>query len=151
MRHPAVTKALIKLLLSVCVLAALVFSCFSDINGGLKGVLAVFTVVLAFPITLLIGLDASRAIKREAHAGTSVRVLGRLLAFPQAIMGVVLIGFSVTYPVFAIHELVGGSADKAPLFVPAAGLGIAALGFVVGMHYVREGLGIKERKGGRHR
>ena len=63
-------------------------------------------------------------------------------------MGVVLIGFSVTYPVFAIRELVSGSADKVPLFVPAAGLGIAALGFFIGVNYVRQGLGIKGRKDG---
>ena len=146
MSSPGVTKALTKFFLATCVLAGLVFLCFTDINGGLKGVLIVLIVILAFPITLLIGVDASKAIKRATDTGKSTRLVGRLLALPQAIIGVVLIAFSVIYPIFAIHDLLARSAGKAPVFVPIAGLVVAALGFVVGIHYVRDGVGFGTRK-----
>lgn len=51
---------------------------------------------------------------REGYAAPSVRVLRRLLAFPQVITGVVLNRFSVTCPVFAMSEPVSGTASKAP-------------------------------------
>lgn len=141
----AVRKALIKLFVATILLAMLVLLCFADINGGLKGVLIVFIIILAFPVTLLIAIDASRAIKRDLPSHKSLRVVGRLLAFPQAIMGTVLIGFSVVYPLFGVRELVDdvsmGSAPVSPL----VRLVIAALGFSVGLHYIREGLGIRKR------
>jgi hypothetical protein len=141
----SVRKALIKLLIATIVLAMLVLLCFADINGGLKGVLIVFIIILAFPITLLIGIDASRAIKRDLPSHKSLRLLGRFLAFPQAIMGTVLIGFAVVYPLFGVRELADDVSKGSTPVLPLVRLVIAALSFCVGLHYVREGLGLRKR------
>jgi hypothetical protein len=140
-----VRKALTKLLIATIVLAMLVLLCFADINGGLKGVLIVFIIILAFPITLLIGIDASRAIRRDLPSHKSLRLLGRFLAFPQAIMGTVLIGFAVAYPLFGVRELADDVSKGSIPVLPLVRLIIAALSFCVGLHYVREGLGMRKQ------
>jgi hypothetical protein len=141
----SVRNALIKLLIATIALAMLVLSCFADINGGLQAVLIIFIVILAFPITLLIGIDASRAIRQELPSHKSLRLLGRVLAFPQAIMGTVLIGFAVVYPLFGLRELADDVSRGSAPVLPLVRLIIAALSFFVGLHYVREGLGIRKR------
>jgi hypothetical protein len=141
---PTVRRALIKLLVATAVLAGLSLLCFADINGGLKGVLAVAIVILAFPITLLLGIDASRVIKREVPNHKSLRLMGRFLAFPQAVMGIILVGFAVAYPLFGLREAMDLiSIGRFPAF-PLAFTLIAALSFGVGLHYIREGLGFKK-------
>jgi len=142
----SVRKAVIKLLIATLVLATLILLCFADINEGLKGVLIVFIIILAFPITLLIGIDASRTIRRDLPSHKSLRLLGRFLAFPQAIMGIVLIGFAVVYPLFGVRELADDLARGTSPVMPLARLVIAILGFCVGLHYVREGLGMRRRR-----
>jgi hypothetical protein len=145
MHDPNVRIALVKLLVASMILAGLVISCFFDSAGGLKGLVIFFIIVLAFPVTLLIGIDASRTIKREMPAHKSLRMLGRLLAFPQAILGTVLVGFSLVYPVLGVRELVHDVSNGKTPILALAGLFVAALSFGLGLHYVREGLGISMR------
>jgi hypothetical protein len=141
-----IRKALIKLLVSTIVLAALLSLCLTDINGGLKGVLIVFIIILAFPVTLLIGIDASRVIQRERSTRKSLTILARLLGFPEAIMGTVLIGFSVAYPLFGVRELLEDLANGMPPWLPAGRLALAALGFVAGLRYMRRGLALEKHE-----
>jgi hypothetical protein len=144
MRISRVHKSLIKLLAAAVVLATLVALCFVESIGDLRGLIVFFMVVLGFPITLLLGVDASRTIKREIPSHRSLSILGRLLAFPQAVLGTILLGFSLVYPVFevpaVIHDLSGGRVPVLGL----SGLAMAAVGFAVGMHYIREGLGLEK-------
>jgi hypothetical protein len=143
MRLPSVRKALIKLLVATSILAALILSCFIDSVGDARGLIVFFIVVLGFPITLLTGIDASRVIKREAPKHKSLAVLGRLLAFPQAVFGTILIGFSIVYPVFCVPEIIRDISDGYLRATRLFGLIAAAFGFGVGVHYLREGLGSK--------
>jgi hypothetical protein len=136
---------LIKLLIATIVLVGLVFFWLTDTSGGLQGFAAVAIVILAFPITLLIAIDAARVIRREEPGHRSLRVLGNFLAFPQAILGTILIGFGAAYPVFGVRDLIHDlNAGSAPIF-PIVRLIVAALMFVVGLRYFREGLGLKGR------
>jgi hypothetical protein len=140
-----VRKALIKLLVATLVLAGLVSSCFVDSVGDLRGLIIFVIIVLIIPITLLIGIDASRVIKRELPSHKALRVMGRVLAFPQAVMGAVLIGFSVGYPVFGVRELIQDLAKGNFPVLPIAGLVVSVLGFAAGVRYIREGLGLGNR------
>jgi hypothetical protein len=146
-RNTSARNALIKLLVATMVLAALLLTIFADVDGGLQAVFIIVTVVLAAPIALLIGIDASRTIRRENPAHKSLRSLGRFLAFPQAIFGTVLVGFSVAYPIFGVRELINDMEAHESSLIPLARLLFAAFAFVVGLHYLREGLGL--RAGGR--
>jgi hypothetical protein len=141
----AVRTALLKLLISTIVLGGLVLFWLSDVNGGLQGFAAVVVVILAFPITLLIAIDAARVIRREEPNHRSLRVLGRFLAFPQAILGTILMGFGAAYPVFGVSELIHDLETGGAPFFPIVRLVVAALMFVVGLRYFREGLGLKGR------
>ena len=136
---------MVKLLVATSVLAILVFLIMTDINGALQAVLIICTIVLALPITLLIGIDASRVIRQQTPAHKPLRVLGNLLAFPQAIFGTILIGFAIIYPLFGVRELIDDLANGVTPLEPLVRLFIAALGFVVGVHYIREGLGIRKK------
>lgn len=144
MRSSPVKRALSKLLIAVIVLTSLVVSCFVNRLGDLRGLIISFVVVLALPITVLIGIDASRVIKRETPSHKRISLLGRILAFPQAVMGAILLGFSVAYPVFGIHELLHGPWNGRLPWLPIGGLFFAALGFSLGLYYIREGLEIKK-------
>jgi len=145
MRSSPVRKALLKLLIATIVLAALVVSCFVNRVGDLRGLIGFVIVVLAFPITLLIGIDASRVIKKDSPSHKQIQLLGRILAFPQAVLGVVLLGFSVVYPVFGIHELLYGPRNGRLHWLPIGGIGFAAISFSLGFYYVREGLGMNRK------
>jgi hypothetical protein len=140
-----IRKALIKLLVVTVVLAGLVSSCFVDSVGDLKGLIIFFIVVLVFPITILIGIDASRVINRELPSHKALRVMGRVLAFPQAVMGAVLIGFAIGYPVFGVRELMQELAKGNWPLLPIGGLIVSVLGFAAGLRYIREGLGLGNR------
>lgn len=140
-----IRRALTKLLISTAFLVALASACFMDINGGLKGVLIVVIVILAFPITLLIGIDASRVIKREVPSHKSLRLLGSVLTLPQAIMGTVLVSFGAVYPVFGVNQLIHDVRDGRSSLITLVRILVAGLAFLAGIHYVREGLGLKKR------
>jgi|SRR5882724_7890280 len=140
-----VRHSLVKLLVATIVLVLLTVICFGDIDPGLRGTIATFVAVVAFPVSLLLGIDASRVIKREMPGHRSISLLGKALALPQAIMGTVLVGFAVAYPVFGIRELVSDISNDVMPALPVVRICIAALSFTVGVHYVREGLGLKKR------
>jgi hypothetical protein len=141
-----IRKALVKLLVATFVLAALLLLCFTSINEGLKSVLIILIVILAFPITLLVGIDASRTIKRERPSGKSLTVLARLLGFPEAIMGTILVGASVAYPLFGVPQLLDDLSNGVLPLLPLGRLAVAALGFAAGLRYIRRGLGINKRE-----
>jgi hypothetical protein len=146
MQQREVRTALTKLLVSSIVLFGLVILCFADIDRAIRGFLIVFIAILAFPITLLYAIDASKVIRRAAPDHKSLTIFGRILAFPQAIMGIVLIAFSVVYPIFGVHELIVDISNGHAAALPIVRLVIAVLSFLLGLRYVREGLGI-EKKG----
>ena len=122
-------------------LTALILICLLDSLGDLRGLIIFVIVVLVFPITLLLGIDASKAIKLEAPADKGMRTIGWLLGFPQAIMGTILIAFGVVYPFFGIHELMDDLSMKRVPILPIVRIGTAFLFFVLGQRYLREGLG----------
>jgi len=132
---------MVKLLVSVAILAALLMTCFLDIDTNLRGVIIGLIGVLAFPITLLLGIDASRTIKRVKPAQATARIAGVVLGFPLAIMGTILLGFSIVYPIFGVRELWKALSGGGEPILPLIRLFIAAMSFVVGLHYVREGFG----------
>ncbi len=140
-----VRQSLVKLLVAIIVLVLLTLICFGDIDPGLRGTIATFVVVVVFPVSLLLGIDASRVIKREMPGQRSLRLLGKALALPQAIMGTVLVGFAVVYPLFGIRELVSDISNGVMPALPVVRICIAAFSFIVGLHYVREGLGLTKR------
>jgi hypothetical protein len=122
------------------VLTALILVCLFDNLGDLRGLIIFVIIVLVFPITLLLGIDASKAIKREAPADKGLRTIGWLLGFPQAIMGTILIAFGLVYPFFGIHELMDDLSMKRVPILPIVRIATAFLMFVLGQHYLREGL-----------
>lgn len=124
------------------VLAASIFLCFVDIDGSLKAVLIICIAILALPITLLIAIDASRVIEREMAPRRSVNVLGRILAFPQAVIGVVLIGASIVCPVIELPKIIADMTKGHPDVFTIVNVAIAGLMFVIGVRYVKEGLGL---------
>jgi hypothetical protein len=140
MQNSRISKSLVKFGCASAVLAALMFACLLDSIGDLRGVIVFVIIVLIFPITLLLGIDASKVIKREAPLGKSMRRLGWLLGFPQAVMGTILIAFGLVYPLFGIRELIDElSIGRMPI-LPIVRIGSAFLAFVLGQHYLREGL-----------
>lgn len=145
MRLSPVRKALSKLLVATIFLTALIGSCFVNRIGDLRGLIIFLIVVFVFPITVLIGIDASRVIKKETPSHKRIGLLGRVLAFPQAVMGTILLGFSVVYPVFGIHELLYGPNDGRLPWLPIGGIGFAAISFSLGLYYIREGLEMKKK------
>jgi hypothetical protein len=141
MGSPKVRKALVKLLVATTILAALIISCFVESVGDARGLIVFFIVVLGLPITLLIGIDTSRVIKREAPAHKSLAVLGRVLAFPQAVFGTILVGFSIAYPVFEVPEIIRDLSDGRVPAIRLFTLIAAMFSLGVGVHYIREGFG----------
>lgn len=144
MARSTIQSSLIRLLLGTIVLVLLISACFTHIDQDLRAPIIVLVVVVAFPVTLLLGVDASRVIKREMPNHKKLRVLGRVLALPQAVLGTVLVAFSLIYPIFGIRQILN-SAQRGGSILPAFGIAIAAFGFGLGVHYIREGLDIKHR------
>lgn len=140
MSSSSVRKALSKLLMATIALAALIALCFVNRIGDLRGLIIFLIVLLAFPITVLIGIDTSRVIKKETPSHKRIALLGRILALPQAVMGAILLGFSVVYPVFGIHQLLYGPKNGRLLWLPIGGIVFAAISFSLGLYYIREGL-----------
>jgi hypothetical protein len=146
MKHPGVTKALMKFFLAIVVLASLTRICFLDIDVGLRGTIITFNAILTLPITILLGIDASRVINRELPSNKSLRILGKVLAFPQAVFGTILIGFGVGYPVFGVPAILDDLSRGVTPLTLLASLIVSALGFGLGFHYLREGLGLGKRR-----
>jgi hypothetical protein len=138
-----VKRALIKLLLTTVLLVALILLCFAAIDSGLKAVIGAVIVIIVGPSVLLLGIDVSRAIKQESLAAQSVKVLGRVLGVPQALIGVMLVAWGAAYPaVFGIHDIiVNVSSGTNPTF-PVIYTITAGLMFLAGLNYLREGLGL---------
>jgi len=84
-----VRKALIKLLVASVILGGLVISCFVDSVGDLKGLILLHRRLVFHH---LIGVDASRVIKREMPSHKSCAVLDGSWRFPRPSWETVLIG-----------------------------------------------------------
>lgn len=134
---------LIKLLIATTLLVSLVLLSFTHINGGLKAVSDVVLVVIVGPSVLLWGIDLSRAIKREAARSQSMRTIGRILAIPQLLFGVILVAWGVAYPaVFGIREIVSRLSQGAGVIHPVIYTILSGSMFVAGVWYLRDGLGL---------
>jgi hypothetical protein len=72
-----VRRILIKLLVATTLLAFLLLLCFTGIDAGIKAVTGAVIVVVLGPSVLLLGIDLSRAIKREEATSSSMRAVGR--------------------------------------------------------------------------
>lgn len=147
MRSPAVTKALMKLLLATVALLSLSLLCFGDFDQGLRATVGTFVVVVVFPATILLSIDASRTIRREAPSHRPAQMLGLALGFPQAVLGVALLAFGVVYPWFGIREIMRLHAPGAVPIIPMVGIAFALIALPLGYHYVREGVGIDRKRG----
>lgn len=136
-------RTLIKLLIATTLLVSLILLSFTHIDGGIKAVSDVILVVIVGPSVLLWGIDLSRAIRREAVSSQSMRTIGRILAIPQLLFGVILVAWGAAYPaVFGIPEIVSRLSQGASAFHPAIYTILAGLMFSAGIWYLRDGLGL---------
>ncbi len=139
-RTGTVKSALIKLLVSTIVLAFLIASIVVNPHGPGNGILGGVIIVVVFPSTLLLGIDASRAIKRDNPSHRSVRILGKALGVPQAAFGVILMAFGVVFPIMGTREFIEtGSLGENPVF-RLIYIGTTILMFSIGYYYVKESL-----------
>lgn len=141
-----VKLALIKLTLSIAVLAVLVFTCFLNIDRSLISILIALTVLLVVPAVILSCVDASRAIKRERSTKNILRALGHILGIPQIFLGASLVVIGVVYPFFGIREIFTDILSGQPTIVPFIFTGIAFLMLLLGYYYLREGLNLVRTK-----
>jgi hypothetical protein len=110
-----------------------------------NGILGGMIVVVIFPSTLLFGIDASRAIKRDNPSHRSVRILGRTLGIPEGVLGVILMAFGVVFPIVGIRDFIeNGSIGENPVF-RLINIGTAILMFSIGYPYLKESLGLLEK------
>lgn len=140
--NTGIRKALIKLLVAAAVLIGLILGCFSPIDRELVGIMAGFTILLAFPITVLLSVDASRIIKREMPRKKSVRILGVVLGIPQAVLGTILVAFGIVYPFIGIRDILADLSSGRSGIIPFLTTVTAILMLGVGYYYLREGLGL---------
>jgi hypothetical protein len=130
--------ALLKLMVALMVFAALIPFCFWHTDLDLRGVVMGLIVLVVFPSTVLLGIDASRTIRREMPAHESVRILGVVLGIPQGILGAILVSIAVFLPFvgmydLAIHHLYGTKSG-----LPALYLFASVVSFIVGYHYLKD-------------
>lgn len=134
---------LIKLLVSTTLLVFLILLCFTGIDSGLKAVIGAVIVVVVGPSVLLWGIGLSRAIKRQGSTSRSVRTVGRVLAIPQILFGVILVAWGIAYPaVFGIRDILGNASRGADVVMPVLYTLISGLMFLAGIKYVRDGLSL---------
>lgn len=138
-RLPTVKVTLIRFGLAAIASAGLAISCFRTPDPDLRVLVGVL-VVAAFLATLLFGMDAGKAINREANVSPPLRKLGAVLIFPLAIFGVIFIGAGLLL-LFASVRTVELEACRGQL------AGLAAVRFAVaffmplaGYGMLREGL-----------
>jgi hypothetical protein len=93
-----------------------------------------------FPSTLLFGIDASRAIKREIPSHRSMQIFGKALGVPQGVSGLIRVAFGVVFPIMGIRDFIEtGSLGENPVF-RLIYIGTAILIFSIGYYYVKESL-----------
>lgn len=136
----SVRSALLKLMVAVMIFAALIPFCFWRTNLDLRGLVGGLILLIIFPSTVLLGIDASRTIRREMPAHRSVRVAGVALGIPQGILGTILVSIGIVLPFvgmydLAIHHLFGTNSR-----LPALYLFTSVVSFVVGYHYLKDSL-----------
>lgn len=145
-----IRNALIRLLIASCALVGLAIGCFSNVDRGLVGIMGCLLVVVVLPATILMSVDASRAIKQGLPQHKSIRILGAVLGFPQAVLGTLLISFGLVYPFIGIRDLMrdldAGRSGIGPFVTTVT----AFLMLGVGYYYLREGLGLRKKKNGQH-
>jgi hypothetical protein len=106
-----------------------------DRDSPFAGLAVGLAVVVLFPSTLLLSIDASRAIRREILTNNSVRVLGKILGIPQVIFGIILMGFGVAYPVYNLMNGLGPTPVMTVIYIVTA-----LVMFSVGFYYIKDGL-----------
>ena len=132
--------ALIKLLVSAIVLAFLIALIIANPHSSANGIIGGLIIVVIFPSTLLFGIDASRAIKRETPSHRSVQILGKALGVPQGVFGVILVAFGVVLPIMGIRDCIEtGPLGENPV-LHLVYIGTAILMFSIGYHYLKESL-----------
>lgn len=140
MRTGTVKSALIKLSVSTIILAFLISLIVAYPHDSDNGIIGGLIILVIFPSTLLFGIDASRAIKRETPSHRSVQILGKALGVPQGVFGVILVAFGVVFPIMSIRDFIEtGSFGENPAFRIVC-IGTAILMFSIGYHYVKESL-----------
>ena len=130
-----VNKSLWRSIFAALASAGLLAFFIFDRNSPFAGLALGLVVVVGFPSTLLFGVDASRAIRRQNRTNSLVRNVGRILGIPQIVFGVVLMAFGVAHPV---HHFMNGLGPT-PL-IAVAYIILALVMFSVGFYYFREGL-----------
>jgi hypothetical protein len=106
-----------------------------DRDSPFAGLAIGLVIIVLFPSTLLLSIDASRAIRKEILTNNSVRVLGKILGIPQVIFGIILIGFGVGYPVYNLMNGFGPTPNITAIYIV-----YALVMFGVGFYYIRDGL-----------
>jgi hypothetical protein len=135
-----VKSALIKLLISAIFLAFLIALIVVNPHSASNGIWGGLIVVIVFPSTLLFGIDASRAIKRETPSHRPVQIFGKALGVPQGVLGLILVTFGVVFPIVGIRDFIEtGSLGENPVFRLIC-IGTAILMFSIGYHYMKESL-----------
>jgi hypothetical protein len=122
------------------IFAASIPFCFWHTDLDLRGVATGLILLIVFPSTVLLGIDASRTIRRDMPAHKSVRIVGVVLGVPQGIIGTILVSIGIVLPFvgmydLAIHHLYGTRSG-----LPALYLFTSVVSFVVGYHYLKDSL-----------
>ncbi|HYA39130.1 MAG TPA: hypothetical protein VEI74_12760 [Candidatus Methylomirabilis sp.] len=143
----AIKKALVRLLVATMISAGLIYACF-HVDHDLVGIVGGVLILLALPAVVLLSVDASRVIRREVPSNRSVKILGLVLAIPQAVMGVILIAFGIIYPLIGISEILADLAQGRSAVIPFVTTVTALVMLGLGYFYLREGLGLGKKNDG---
>jgi hypothetical protein len=134
-----------KFAISAFIFLMLVWWYANEKDADIQRPLAVVIIILALPISLLLGVDAGKVVEQENPSQKFMRILGRLLQAPKIIIGVILIINSLVYPFFGVHELFYDISNNFTPIKHISFLIIALLGFGAGLTFIRDGLGLKEK------
>jgi hypothetical protein len=140
MHTETIKSALIKLLAATLILAASIAAIIGNPGSSWNGILGGLIVIVIFPSTLLLGIDASRVIKRENPSHRPLRILGKTLGVPQGVFGVILMGFGVVFPIITVRDLIDGKSYGGSAVASFLYLCMAVTFLFVGYHYVKESL-----------
>lgn len=97
--------AITKFLIALACLVGLAGACFAPIDRGLIAILLGVMVLVVLPSTILLAIDAGRAIREERPSRKGLRVLGTILAIPQGALGVILMATGLVYPFFGMASI----------------------------------------------
>ncbi len=129
--------AITKFLISLSVLFGLTVVCFAPIDRSLLAILLGVIVLVAFPSTILLAIDAGRSIREERPSQRGLKILGTILALPQGVLGVSLMAFGLIYPYFGIASILHESSNGVFPFIPILRT-IGALAMLgIGYFYLR--------------